>query len=96
MTAQQRKLLAFIRERADEGECPSLSEMAAALGLASKGRIGTLLDALEERGHITRLRHRVRAIQVIHDICPHCGRELRQETHAPANTLIRSPKSRRP
>jgi len=39
--------------------------MADALNVASKSNIHRLLDALEERGFIRRLRHRSRAIEVL-------------------------------
>jgi repressor LexA len=39
--------------------------MAAALNLSSKSNIHRLLNALEERGFIHRLRHRSRAIEVL-------------------------------
>jgi SOS-response transcriptional repressor LexA len=52
---------------------PSLSELQAALGMASRGAVHRLLRELEERGAITRLSRRPRAIRVAERHCPHCG-----------------------
>ena len=49
----------------EHGYAPSFEEMADALNVASKSNIHRLLDALEERGFIRRLRHRSRAIEVL-------------------------------
>lgn len=69
LTRRQHLLLTYLRERVGEaGEAPSFAEMAAAMGLGSKGGIHRLLLALEERGYIRRLARRARAIEVLpHD-----------------------------
>lgn len=55
------------------GAMPSLSDLQGALGMASRGAVHRLLLQLEERGAITRLSHRHRAIRIVERHCPHCG-----------------------
>jgi len=65
LTVQQRALLHFIQSQIEaSGVPPSFDEMKDAMGLASKSGISRLLDALEERGHITRKKHRARVIRI--------------------------------
>lgn len=66
MTEKQRECLAFIAKYVGEhGKSPSMDDIMEALGLKSKSGIARLVDALEERGHIRRLRYRARSIQLI-------------------------------
>ncbi|WP_437871321.1 LexA family protein [Methylorubrum extorquens] len=63
LTERQRALLTFIQGRLEKSTiCPSFDEMAAHLGLKSKSGVLRLVEALVERGHLVRLRHRARAI----------------------------------
>lgn len=62
LTFQQAELLSFIREHVAKGITPSFEEMKDAMGLKSKAGIHRLVSALEERGYISRLRDRKRAI----------------------------------
>ena len=60
LTRKQHELLMFIHERIKEtGVSPSFDEMKEALDLASKSGIHRLITALEERGFLRRLAHRV-------------------------------------
>ena len=67
LTRRARDLLVFITEYAERngGIAPSYDEMVSASGLKSKSGIARLLDQLEERGHIHRLPHRARCIEVV-------------------------------
>jgi repressor LexA len=66
LTAKQRELLIFIRERLEEsGISPSFDEMREALDLKSKSGVHRLISALEERGFIRRLPNRARALEVV-------------------------------
>lgn len=67
LTAKQAEALRFITDYLDRsgGIAPSFDEMKQALGLASKNGVWRLMDALEEKGHIVRLKHRARALQVV-------------------------------
>jgi len=66
LTAKQRELLMFIRDRLDEsGISPSFDEMREALDLKSKSGVHRLISALEERGFIRRLPNRARALEVV-------------------------------
>ena len=65
LTERQDDLLRFLTNREVSGEgTPSYEEIMWALGLSSKNRISNLLAALEERGFITRIPNRARAIKV--------------------------------
>lgn len=77
LTAQQSKLLSFIEASARQGGIPpSYADMAAHMGLASVSGISRLLDGLEERGRLKRIKRRARSIEVIAKACPHCGAAL--------------------
>lgn len=67
LTAQQSNLLAYLRSylQGSRGKAPSFDEMQADLGLASKSSVHRLLTALEDRGHIRRLRNQARAIELV-------------------------------
>ena len=66
LTAKQRELLLFIKERLGEtGVSPSFDEMREALDLKSKSGVHRLISALEERGFIRRLPNRARALEVV-------------------------------
>ncbi len=67
MTRRQQELLAYISGylTAHDGVAPSLDEMTAALGLASKSGISRLLWALEGQDKIRRTHNRARSIEVI-------------------------------
>jgi len=66
LTAKQRELLMFIRQRlGDTGISPSFDEMREALDLKSKSGVHRLISALEERGFIRRLANRARALEVV-------------------------------
>jgi repressor LexA len=66
LTERQRKLLEYIAAHRDRhGEAPSLEEMREAMGRRSTSGVHAMLDRLEERGHIARMRGRVRAIEII-------------------------------
>lgn len=66
---RQRDLLRFIcGYRLRYGYAPSTDEMRDGLGLDSGSGIVRMLDGLEERGHIRRLRRRARAVEVLTDI----------------------------
>ena len=59
MTEKMRALKSFIIKYTDEhGIAPSYDEMKDALGAASKSGITQLINALVERGHVTRLPYR--------------------------------------
>jgi SOS-response transcriptional repressor LexA len=66
LTKRQADLLAFLTEYdAEHGISPKFEEMRLRLGIASKSGVHRLLGQLEERGHIRRLHHRHRAIEII-------------------------------
>jgi len=74
LTPKQEKLLRFIESR--QPVSPSMREMAEALGYKGWERghglssISSLLDQLEYRGRIRRLRNRARAIEVLQPLTP--------------------------
>lgn len=65
LTRRQRECLAFIDDYDREhGVTPSYDEMKDHLGLASKSGVARIVNALVERGHITKLENRARSIFV--------------------------------
>ena len=66
LTPRQNDCWQFLAKyTANHGYAPSFDGMAEALNLSSKSNIHRLLEALEERGHIRRLRRRSRAIEIL-------------------------------
>lgn len=66
LTHKQHQMLMFIHDRlTTSGISPSFEEMKDAIGLKSKSGIHRLITALEERGFISRLPNRARALEVI-------------------------------
>lgn len=70
LTVKQRDLLTFIQETTyRKGYAPYYDEMREHLGLQSKSGIHRMIQALEERGFIRRMKNRARAIDVVrHDL----------------------------
>lgn len=68
-TYKQAKLLDYIETymARTDGIAPSLDEMKDAMGLVAKSGVFRLLEALEERGKIVRIRKRSRAITILPD-----------------------------
>jgi len=78
LTRLQLDLLGFIESYfAEHKIAPSFDEMRDFAGLSSKEGVFRLVNALEERGFIRRLRKRARAIELVHKdgvvVCFHCG-----------------------
>lgn len=70
LTEKQKELLLLLHHWTSQyGTSPSYEEMAAKLGLKSKSGIHRLIAALEERGYISRLAGRARAIQIVRLPC---------------------------
>lgn len=67
MTQNQLDLLDYIRfyMMKNRGKVPSYQEMADGIGAKSKSSVHRILAGLEERGHISRLPNRARAIKVL-------------------------------
>lgn len=66
LTPRQLDLLRFVSGFVEaKGYSPSLGEMAAGIGLVGKSGVVRLLEGLEERGAIRRLRYRGRSIDVL-------------------------------
>lgn len=76
ITERQLDCLRFIESfmKKNEGLCPSYQQMCDGLGMASKSGIKRIVDGLEERGYIRRLKHRHQAIEIVKKgACPRCG-----------------------
>jgi len=56
---------ALISSERENGYIPSYDELAEKLGYASKSGIHRLMSALEERGHVSRLPNKSRAIKIL-------------------------------
>lgn len=65
LTKRQRDLMLVIQKAVETtGIAPSFEQMAEEIGLKSTGNIHRLVVGLEERGFITRIKHRARGIYV--------------------------------
>lgn len=84
LTAKQRACLEAIEaHNARTGSMPSMEELRRELALNSKNSVLRLLQQLEERGRIARLRGRQRAIRLLSEgTCPRCGAALVKGTKA--------------
>jgi repressor LexA len=93
LTAKQRELLMFIKQRLGEnGISPSFDEMREALELKSKSGVHRLISALEERGFIRRLPNRARALEVVKmPEVQTAAPAMRPVMSAPANDTIELP-----
>jgi repressor LexA len=66
ITERQRDLLIFIREyEAKNGFSPSFTEMASGIGIIAKSGVARLVDGLEERGVIRRLKDKNRSVSIV-------------------------------
>lgn len=66
LTKIQSEVLAFIQHAIKQSGCaPAVRDIAAHLGWASISSTHRVLVALEERGHIRRLRNKARAIELV-------------------------------
>lgn len=82
LTLRQSQVLQFVADyqTANNGVSPSYDLISDHIGANSKSMIYRILNALEERGFITRLPNRARAITVLKTsampsgCCPTCGR----------------------
>jgi repressor LexA len=78
LTSKQRACLDAIEMHlAQTRTMPSVEDLRLALGFSSKAGALRLLRQLDERGYISRLPHRARAIRLLQaEICPHCERRF--------------------
>lgn len=82
LTRKQLELKALlIKGERENGFTPSYKELRDMLGLGSKSGVHRLITALEERGHISRLPNKARAIKILDYNLP----------NAPAPVLEREP-----
>lgn len=67
LTRKQRELFDFLADYVAEtnGLAPSTAEMQTAMDLRSKSGVVRLLNGLEERGYIRRIRNRARALEIV-------------------------------
>lgn len=64
LTPAQARLLGYLKAKiAEDGIAPTYDEMTAQLAIP-RGRIHRILVALEQRGHIKRLKYHRRAIEI--------------------------------
>ena len=66
LTARQQQCLDFMKRYRDErGVVPSFQEMSDHLGYNSKSRVYKLLETMENRGVIRRLKAKARAVEIV-------------------------------
>lgn len=75
--------LEFVRKRVAMGEAPTFDEIRKHLGLQSKSGVHRVMVALEERGHIRRLPHRPRAIELVEGVA-----EVKPKADAPRVVVV--------
>ena len=69
LTKKQKELFVFLKNYISTNKiCPSFEEMKNAVNLKSKSGIHRLITSLEQRGYITRLKHRARAMEITKDL----------------------------
>lgn len=86
LTERQRDVLNFVvRYQRAQGCSPSYVEVAAEMGLASKGNVCRLIDQLEARGFVRRQPDQARAIRVLR--LPN-GAAAQAPARAPTDTRI--------
>jgi repressor LexA len=74
LTPRQRRCLDAIQAfQTKTGTMPSIEELRAILGLASKSAVSQIISRLVERGAVRRVAGRARAIAIATPRCPHCG-----------------------
>jgi repressor LexA len=81
LTQKQRACLDAIEAHlARTRAMPSVEDLRRALGFASKAAALRLLRQLEERGRISRLPQRARAIRLLQaEACPYCSESLARQ-----------------
>lgn len=67
LTKRQRDVLVFIQsyQKQEGGVSPSCDDIAAGIGIQSKGSVSRMVSGLEARGFIRRVPNRYRAIEVL-------------------------------
>lgn len=66
LTSVQQDCLSFLKQRKDEtGVVPSFQEISDHFGFKSKSRVYSIMECLEERGVVRRLRARARAVEIV-------------------------------
>ncbi len=67
LTFRQAEMLRFIDryQRDNRGVSPSYQEMSDFMGISAKSGVARIIDALVERGFITRIKHRHRSIEIL-------------------------------
>ena len=80
ITENQEKLIRFIEKfMSDNNYCPSYREMAKGIGGIAQSNAHRMVDCLEKRGFIRRIKGTSRALEIIRTpkydqvSCPHCG-----------------------
>ena len=69
LTKKQKELFVFLKNYISTNKiCPSFEEMKNAVNLKSKSGIHRLITSLEQRGYITRLKHRARAMEITRNL----------------------------
>ncbi|MBT3360013.1 MAG: transcriptional repressor LexA [Rhodospirillales bacterium] len=99
LTRKQYELLVFITDTLKtKGVSPSFEEMKDALGLRSKSGIHRLITGLEERGFISHLPHRARALEVLRlpENMNASGKGVRETQAEFAPSVIKGDFKRRP
>ena len=81
MTPRQASVLEAIRAHQEaHGHTPTYEEIAAAIGLKSRGNVARVIACLRSRGYVLPSKRRARSVAIVkpsHSMaCPHCGGAL--------------------
>jgi len=76
LTPRQKQVYDIIRYNImAHGKCPSYDELALEIGVVKSG-ICRVVDALIEKGYLTKIRGRARSLVLCKVCCPHCGGDI--------------------
>lgn len=88
LTPRERDCLAAICDYVSRtGTAPAYSELGALLGLSSKSGVYRLVEGLEQRGWIRKLRNKARSIEIVSRVNAASGVTMDVEKMVPRRTL---------
>jgi len=67
LTAKQKRVLEYIRERMQEGIMPTIREIGRHMGFSSTGTVRDYLNALEKKGYLKRAQNLARSIELLRE-----------------------------
>lgn len=91
LTPKQAQCLAVIERLTVAGMSPTFEQIRVEMGLVTKSAVHRLVGRLVERGHLRRIKHRARALEVVSAAVPSKTKlQIADEVCARADALERS------